>query len=626
MQRTSFLLLLLLTLSFARAQEDRMIWMKPVDIRSYKFSFSDPSMKIQELDTTPVSRVIGFTIADRLDRESGLFLKSYGPGSLATVTLRGCGAAHTALTWNGLSLNSPMLGVSDFSLLPSFLIDAVTLQYGGNGPLAGSGAVAGVLQLQSALDFRKEISSSVLLGYGSFGQQQAGLGFTLSDGHLVSKSRVYTQSATNNFPFVNPEGKSVVQQHAQFRQMGFTEDLLIGKVNNKLGVHLWYLENEREIPPGMLSRISEQEQKDRALRLAANWTLLGKKWNWGLQGGMNREYILYTDPAALLDETSNALSFQSAAQLGYTYSTKLQLTTHFSVQHAEADCEGYRGSHQQEQVDVGLKAVYETEKLYLNGSLRQGWMDRQEIPFLPALNIRFRIHPALSWRADISSVYRVPTLNDRYWVPGGNPSLKPESGFTTSTGLQWKCDNEKYRLQMEAGVFFTRIREAIVWMPDPNGIYTSGNVQEQESKGFEGNADATLLAGNWKFRVVFSASVGSSLMVASGPAYAAGIGKQMIYTPRLLYKSQGEISYRHLELRYYHNYTGYRYTTLDHHYFLEPFSQAELVLAWNGRLFSQALTVSFHVKNLYDENYQVIAWRAMPGRSYHAGLLYTFGK
>ncbi|MBP6512026.1 MAG: Plug domain-containing protein, partial [Bacteroidia bacterium] len=100
----------------ASAQQDSSVWLRAVDIQSRRFDFSDVSMSIQSLDTSTLSKLNATTLADRLNRESALFVKSYGSGSLSTVSIRGTGAAHSAVLWNGISLNSPMLGLYDFSL------------------------------------------------------------------------------------------------------------------------------------------------------------------------------------------------------------------------------------------------------------------------------------------------------------------------------------------------------------------------------------------------------------------------------------------------------------------------------------------------------------------------------
>jgi len=62
-------------------------------------------------------------IGELLASYTPVFVKSYGKGSLSTVSFRGTGASHTKVLWEGLNINSPMLGQTDFSLLPgSFLM------------------------------------------------------------------------------------------------------------------------------------------------------------------------------------------------------------------------------------------------------------------------------------------------------------------------------------------------------------------------------------------------------------------------------------------------------------------------------------------------------------------------
>ncbi len=626
MSRFVILLFSIFFVSLAHAQSDTITWMKPVDIRAERFHFTDPGMQVHALDTSKISKLTGYTLADRLGRESMLFMKSYGPGSLSTLSLRGTGAAHTAVLWNGLSLNSPMNGIYDFSLLPVFLLDEVSIQSGGNGPLAGGGAVGGAIYMNSGTEFTKGVSGEVMTGYGSFGQQQYGAGIVVANGQLVTKTKIYTQRAENNFSFTTPEGQSKIQSHARFRQLGITEDIRFGRKDNHLDLHLWYLENEREIPPHMLAQLSLQEQQDKSLRAVAEWAVSHDKWFWNINGGINREEIKYTDPEARLDELSTATTVQATAELGHHFSKNFKLISQFATIHALANCEGYATQQQQEQWSLGLKGVFENHKWYINASIRQGLFDEEMIPFLPAVNLRYNFVPTLSWKADVARVFRVPTLNDRYWIAGGNKNLEPEQGFSSSTGIQWLLKKEKFSMKMQANVFFSELEKAIVWLPGLNGIYAAENIHEMESKGFEGEVDLAYTTGKWKFRARLTTPVVSSKITKSDPSFDSGIGKQMIYTPRLMYKSEAEITFHTFSIRYYHNYTGYRYTTIDHAHYLDPFDCAELILAWTGTLGKGSLTLTGGIKNLYEENYQVIAWRAMPGRSFHGGLLFTFGK
>jgi len=44
-------------------------------------------------------------------------------------------------------------------------------------------------------------------------------------------------------------------------------------------------------------------------------------------------------------------------------------------------------------------------------------------------------------------------------------------------------------------------------------------------------------------------------------------------------------------------------------------------MSWRNKNRKTPLTLTFAVKNLFEEEYQVMAWRAMPGRSFQLGML-----
>ncbi|MEL6718809.1 MAG: Plug domain-containing protein, partial [Bacteroidota bacterium] len=113
-------------------------------LRSENIGGQSQKWSTQELNLSAVSNV-----ADLLQQESNTFIKSYGLGSLATSSIRGGSAGHTLVLWNGLPLQSPMLGLLDLSLLPLNAVEEVSLQKGGNTALWGSGAIGGTVGLNN---------------------------------------------------------------------------------------------------------------------------------------------------------------------------------------------------------------------------------------------------------------------------------------------------------------------------------------------------------------------------------------------------------------------------------------------------------------------------------------------
>ena len=95
-----------------------------------------------EADSAALSQFRGGTVAELLQARTPLYLKSYGPGQLASITLRGTSAQHTAVLWNGLNIMLPTLGQNDFALLPVAANTRLAVQPGPAADVDGVGATS----------------------------------------------------------------------------------------------------------------------------------------------------------------------------------------------------------------------------------------------------------------------------------------------------------------------------------------------------------------------------------------------------------------------------------------------------------------------------------------------------
>ena len=165
--------------AFAQSQEGAQ-YLDTVQIAGSRLHLLTPGHKRISIDSLTLQEAKGQNLADLLSRQSDVFIKSYGLGSLATTSLRGGGASHTAVIWNGFSLQSPMNGQLDLSLLPVFFFDEVEVQYGGSAALYGSGAVGGAIHLDNQIDFEKGLRIGGHGKLGSFGEKMSGLDVAMS--------------------------------------------------------------------------------------------------------------------------------------------------------------------------------------------------------------------------------------------------------------------------------------------------------------------------------------------------------------------------------------------------------------------------------------------------------------
>ncbi|MCB0596381.1 MAG: TonB-dependent receptor plug domain-containing protein [Lewinellaceae bacterium] len=219
------------------------------------------------------------------------------PGGPATTSIRGGSAGQATVLWNGLPLQSPLLGELDLALLPLAFTELVEVQYGGNSSAWGSGAIGGVVGLGTRADFERKAALSLRSTLGSFGlfDQQAKAHY--GQGRWRAATRLFHRWAANDFPYLAqsnlPERK---QPNARLQQSGFLQEFYWRPApGQQLAIHVWLQQSEREIPPTTVLNISRASQADRFARTALNWRVVRGNVVWQARAGLFRENLHYRD-------------------------------------------------------------------------------------------------------------------------------------------------------------------------------------------------------------------------------------------------------------------------------------------------------------------------------------------
>lgn len=624
MKNRFLLFLLLLPILVMGQNSDTLLWLKQVEIKGNRITYPKNSISHQVLDTTAAAKILLADVTAQLSRESGVFVKSYGQGGVATISSSGMAASHTALLWNGIKLNSPMLGVYDFSLIPSFLLDKVTMQYGGSGSLQGSGSIGGAVLLESGTEKKEGITASVLAGVSSFGGQQVGIQSGLTNGNVSTNTRVYWRRAENDITYLNQYGETIKQKNAESEQQGFSQEFKYGGENNNLTVHGWYLKSDYKIPPHMLQKNSSQRQQDEGQRYAITWNFNKEKASFLMNAGFVQDKIRFIDTTALLDERSRARSIQFDGMYSYFPRKYWKFDFRLSAENSMAITDAYPKEEKEVQVAGIVGAEYRKNHGSVNASLRSEITNGVELPLLPSFGANYQINTWVSVRAEGALVYRVPTLNDRYWKPGGNPNLNPEKGRALSGGIFITKKARQIVLDIESGVFDILLNDAIVWFPQPGGFYGAENIQQIHSSGINGSVGVSVGEKNWKGEMQFRSQWNSSIITKTNAANASSLSKQQIYTPKVIYKGKACIEFKKIKLNYYINYSGYRYTVADDSRWLNPYLLSDIAVSFEKKFGKITAVFTVAVNNIEDSKYQVIANRAMAGRNYQAGMLVKF--
>lgn len=101
------------------------------------------------LDSAALRESVALSLSDVLGFNSSIFLKNYGRATTSTANFRGTSPSHTQVSWNGMRISSPMLGSTDFSLIPSYFVDKVSILHGSSSLSDTGGGLGGLVKLTS---------------------------------------------------------------------------------------------------------------------------------------------------------------------------------------------------------------------------------------------------------------------------------------------------------------------------------------------------------------------------------------------------------------------------------------------------------------------------------------------
>ena len=164
--------------------------------------------RIESFDSSTLKNYQANSLSELLQQESSIFIKTYGPGGIATPSLRGGSAAHTSIIWNGININSPLNGLSDLALMPLQLHNEVHVQYGGGSTLWGSGSIGGSIHLNSINTFIESSSFSLSHYIGSFGMNHQNICADINKKRWSISLKAFKKKSENNFPFQDPYSNS----------------------------------------------------------------------------------------------------------------------------------------------------------------------------------------------------------------------------------------------------------------------------------------------------------------------------------------------------------------------------------------------------------------------------------
>jgi len=640
---------------------------------SHAQSISEDTLKIQEvqisaqrpideiglvktkIDTTLLKASESENLSELLSENTPVFVKSAGRGALATVSFRGTSASHTDVLWNGISIKSPMLGEVDFSQIPIFFVDDLSLLHGGASIQSGSGALGGSIQLDNKPDWNNKFGLKFKQGLGSFSTLNDYLQINIGNKKIQSKTRLFYNYSKNDFEFVNKNIADIdsksgdyiypIQKNtnANYLQYGLLQELYFRFAQKyALSVKYWGQNSDRALPRlntyegDDYSNISNQYEQSH--RIMADISRFGEKSKLNFTTAYiftDMDYLMQNYISGKGYETviySNSQSKSLYNKLSYAYQLfdNTKITVNYSLNYHDVYSvdtvknEGYKQNRNEH-----LLFLSWNQKISKRWSsvlmLRQNFIDKQQIPLIPYLGLDYLLSQKykIYAKASLSKNYRVPTLNDLYWQPGGNIHLKPENGWASDFSLSSSFDLRKINISTSLSLFYSDINNWILWMPSPMGYWSPENVKRVQSKGLELHLNSSFNIYQLQFKINSNYAYTSSINMDETFGEAS-FQKQLVYVPIHSFNLFFQVKWKGYYVNYQNNSFSERFTTTSNNTsqrdWLYPYYMNNLSLGKSLQIKKIKLALSFKIYNLFDEEYRSVLGRAMPGRNYLLSL------
>ena len=621
-------------------------------------------MQQTKFDSVVLKENIALSIADVLTFNSSIFVKSYGRATLSTVAFRGTSPSHTQVTWNGMRINNPMLGMTDFSMIPSYFIDDASLLHGTSSVSETGGGLGGAVKLSTKPAQNNGFGLQYVQGVGSFKTFDEFLRLTYGNKNWQLSTRAVYSSSPNEYKYRNHDKKeniyddnhNIIGQYypVERNRSGSFKDLHIlqeayynSDSGERFGLSAWYINSNRELPMLTTDYGEDAEfdnrQREQTFRGVLSWDHLRSNWKVAAKAGYIHTWMAYDYKrdagngimTSMTHSRSKVNTFYGQADGEYYIGSKWLFTASLSAHQHLVESRDKNIILQQ-----GDKAIigYDKGRIELSGSVSVKWRPTERVgvsvvlreemfgtewtPFIPALFVDGVLSKRgnIVAKASVSRNYRFPTLNDLYFLPGGNPDLKKESGWTYDAGLSFAIGNEGiYSLSGSASWFDSHVDNWIIWLPTTKGFFSPRNIKSVHAYGVEMKADlAVALSEDWHLGLdgTFSWTPSINEGEPMSPADKS-VGKQLPYVPEISATLTGELSYRTWSLLYKWCHYSERYTMSSNDLSLSgnlpPYFMSNITLEKRFSLAWADLSLKGAVNNLFDEEYLSVLSRPMPG-------------
>lgn len=604
----------------------------------------------QEMSREQMEQMGVTNVADAAKHFAGTNVRDYGGlGGMKTVSVRNLGAHHTAVSYDGITISNTQAGQIDVGRYSLDNVSSLSFTIGNDDNMMLSArhrASAGILNIETerpALGQSHDCSLRVRLRGGSFGQVSPSLRYCQQLGaNTVATIDGSFQHADGNYPFQLVNGIYKTQE----KRINSDIDAWTGEANifhtfsdqSRLSTKICYFYSERGLPGAVVlyNPITTERLWDEDLFVQSRYERqLAENWKLEVRAKYAHSWNRYVDTDVKYEngrrvETNRQDEYYTSATVGWTplKNVQVSLAEDLSINTLRTNVNEEPNPFRFTSL-TALSACYHPHRFKLLGTLL-GTFSTEHLASGNQPDDRRRLSPTVSAayqlladhslyvRAMMKSTFRLPTFNDLYYLQFGNPSLRPERAQEWNVGLTWNQPlfARKGYVALTADAYYNHVRDKIVAFPSTY-VWKMANFGKVNIRGIDFTL-ATEMPLPYSMSLQLTAAYTLQKAIDVTDPQAQNYKDQLPYTP--MHFGSGTLLWRTpwVNIGYSLVACGQRYSMGMNlpQYRIHSYQEHTLSVHRDFQLPLCRLRLQATVQNLTDEQYEVIKYYPMPGRTF----------
>ena len=627
------------------------------------------------IDRSDMLRMGTTDMADALHRLPGVTLRDYGgAGGMKTVSVRGFGAKHTGVSYDGVTLGESQNGEIDVSRYGLDNLSALQLNIGDNDHIfisARQASTPAMLSIETMTPMNAAHQHNAhsphlttQLRMGSFDYVSPMLRY---EQQLSSQLTMWAVGdyiyAKNDYPFRlrNVTVETTERRTNSKMNQGHAEINMRWELNSRsmLSGKAYYYDNDRQLP-GIVryyTSISRETLRDRnafaQLLYQTRWgnqlsLKVTGKVNWAASfydNGLIASQIINGDYWQREYYTSMSWLYTPSEHWAFNYAADYVLNNLNST--LPTDTRPRRHSILQT-----VSARFRSNRLTASFRLLQSnYLNKEKEPanqtseesggknqhrLSPSVSLSYLLTEGLRLRCSFKDIFRMPTFNENYYYHFGSKTLLPEKTWQWNLGLtftQGYRNTHDYGFSLSLDAYYNQVKDMIVAVPYNMFVWRCVNVGKVQAMGVDATArwqqplsDQQMISATMNYslqRVVNRTN-------SSSPYY----NYQIAYMPK--YTGGASLSWENpwVNLSIHGEGISSRWTNNEHlegtlvKGYWEMGATAWKSLRLTKREKEQArapkLNLRFDLKNMFNKQYEIVGAYPMPGRNWQFTIGYSF--